>query len=415
MEPRAGLTTKAGYVPAVTTDYTCFATCAATCQSTCLYTCGTTCGSTCYGSSTCQGSYTCAVTTCGYTCAATCDDWTCATSGCDDDDPEPEPEPSLPSDPYVVGDTTYDPVYGADRFETAVAASGKGWTDSEYVLIATGRNWPDALGGAGLAGAHDAPILLSDTNDVPDCTLDEIARLSASKAIILGGTGAVGPDAEQELAAALGAANVTRIGGGDRYATAELIAQAIDAAGAQKQDTAFVATGGNFPDALAAAPLVAANRLPLFLVPPGGATPVSAIQDCGATKVYILGGTGVVSQAQEDELTAAFGAGSVVRLAGANRFATASSVAEEGCAQLGTTWDGLALATGTDFPDALTGGALQGGLGSVMLLTASTSLSPETSTTLAAHNADIANLTFLGGTGAISMAVRTSVENLLKD
>jgi photosystem II stability/assembly factor-like uncharacterized protein len=80
----------------------------------------------------------------------------------------------------------------APRFDTAVAASLEAYPDgSQYVIIATGRNWPDALGGAALAGVLDAPILLSEPTSLPSVTADEISRLGATHAIILGGTGAV--------------------------------------------------------------------------------------------------------------------------------------------------------------------------------------------------------------------------------
>jgi hypothetical protein len=63
------------------------------------------------------------------------------------------------------------PIEGLSRFHTAVAASVEAYPDgSQYVIIATGRNWPDALGGTALAGALDAPILLSEPTSLPSVT-----------------------------------------------------------------------------------------------------------------------------------------------------------------------------------------------------------------------------------------------------
>jgi hypothetical protein len=76
-------------------------------------------------------------------------------------------------------------------------------------------------------------------------------------------------------------------------------------------------------------------------------------------------------------------------------------------------WNGLALATGEDFPDALTGGALQAQYESVMLLTRSQTLSPETASALESHEGEMEWMAFLGGAGAISPAVRTEVEDIV--
>ncbi|MDZ4655219.1 MAG: cell wall-binding repeat-containing protein, partial [Coriobacteriia bacterium] len=219
------------------------------------------------------------------------------------------------------------PVEGVSRFETAVEASKLAFPSpgsADCVVIATGLNWPDALGGAALAGAKGAPILLSTASDVPTTTMDEIARLGATEAIILGGTGAVGLTAEAELKGALGAGNVTRIGGINRYETAQMVAQAtIDELGGTWDGTAFLATGSNFPDALAAAPIAAAKGWPIYLTPTDAVGEAKAAMHVDTDSVLILGGTGAVSKAVEDDLKVTFGDLAVERLAGVNRYATA--------------------------------------------------------------------------------------------
>jgi len=113
------------------------------------------------------------------------------------------------SDVFVhdrFGDPDYTiEIEGVDRFETAIAASKQAYPDgldplgSKTVIIATGRNWPDALGGVALAGVLDGPVLLVDTNSVPRNVQNELERLGAEKAIILGGQSAVGPLVETTL------------------------------------------------------------------------------------------------------------------------------------------------------------------------------------------------------------------------
>jgi Tol biopolymer transport system component len=79
-------------------------------------------------------------------------------------------------------------VAGPDRYATAVEASKVGYpSGAASVVIATGENWPDALGGSALAGAVDGPLLLTRATTIPDVTRAEIVRLKAKTAYVLGG------------------------------------------------------------------------------------------------------------------------------------------------------------------------------------------------------------------------------------
>ena len=309
------------------------------------------------------------------------------------------------------------PVEGANRFETAVEVSQASFPGgANTVIIATGRNWPDALGGAALAGAHDAPILLTEPGSLPAVTAGEIDRLGATKAIILGGEAAVGGEVMTGLVAAgIPAGNITRLGGAGRYETARLVAQAaIDELGATYDGMAFVATGRNYPDALAGSPLAAANAWPIYLADPAAdpATLAAAMSADGATDALVLGGEAVVSPEYATALDAALG--TVERLAGDNRYATAVEVATYGATDGGLGYDGLAIATGENFPDALSGGVLCAKRGTVMLLTQSSVLSAPPSACLSTNRRFVRTVHFLGGTGAVSEAVRTSVEQVLE-
>lgn len=314
------------------------------------------------------------------------------------------------------------PIAGANRFTTAVAASVEAYPDglddtgARTVVIATGRNWPDALGGSSLAGVLDGPILLVDTNAVPAEVTAEITRLDADKAIILGGIAAVSDAVEAALKTQLGATDVDRIAGANRYETADKIASAvIDLAGAGFEGTAFVATGAKFPDALGAAPLAAANAWPLYLANPssGLSAATKAAMD-GVDTVLVLGGEAVVPADVETYLNTTYGDANVTRLFGADRYETAVKVAAYGVDHAGLGWNRVAIATGVNFPDALAGGVLQGRVGSVMLLTKPDALNAYTSAALAAHEADISTVTFFGGLGALPQVVRDQVATALE-
>jgi putative cell wall-binding protein len=308
------------------------------------------------------------------------------------------------------------PVEGPNRYATAIAISKKAFpTGSEYVIIATGLNWPDALGGSALGGALDAPILLTRQDVLPAEVRAEIVRLGATKAIVLGGTPAVSAAVFSQIDAIAGV-SVERISGPNRYDTANKVAArtiAVMRAKGGYDGTAFVATGMNFPDALGASPLAAANGWPIYLANPAqgnNASLVALMKASGVTDAILLGGSNVVA----DSIRIALGTTFETRLSGANRYDTSVRVATYGVTNAGLSWDKLAIATGTNFPDALSGGVLQGKINSVLLLTPTASLNDGVAAVLRTNKASIFEVRFLGSTAAVSSAVRTSVWNILK-
>ena len=314
-------------------------------------------------------------------------------------------------------DTTYTAISGPNRYDTAVATSQQAFPKgTARVVIATGENWPDALGGAALAKAEHAAVLLTLPTALPANVLEEIVRLRATEAIILGGVNAVSSEVEAALKEQLGEDKVSRIEGADRYETAEKVALATREAMGYSPYKVLIATGTNFPDALGASPLAALGPWPILLAPPASGLTEgtkAAITDIGAGYGVILGGENAVASHVETDLATLFGEGHSTRLAGEDRYATSIECAKFGVAH-GLWWDGVALSTGANFPDALAGGMLQGQAGSVLLLTPSDTLHPAVADELAAQRDWIGNVTFLGGTAAVSQDVRDAVAGILK-
>lgn len=318
---------------------------------------------------------------------------------------------------YTLSDLVVTPIAGKTRVDTAIVASKEAFADgsSQWAIVTTAYNWPDALGGSALAGALDCPILLTAPDALATTVADEIGRLGATDVIVLGGESAVLAETYSAIGALPGV-SVQRIAGADRYATAEAIAsRAIAELGAAYDGSAFVATGRNFPDALGASPLAAAKGWPIYLADPAKGDNLAlatAMAAGGVSNALILGGDAAVAPGVETTMRSTVG--SARRLYGGSRYTTAIEVAGYGVDNAGLHWDELALATGTNFPDALSGGVLQGKAGSVMLLTPATSLDPGVAATLAANKTSVRIVRFLGGTGAISDAVRTQVANILE-
>ncbi|MEL7667434.1 MAG: cell wall-binding repeat-containing protein [Actinomycetota bacterium] len=310
------------------------------------------------------------------------------------------------------------PMEGVGRIETAIMSARTAFPEgSEYVIIATARSFPDALGGSALAGVLDAPVLLTEPTALPAAVATEIVEnLGATRAIILGGTGAVSQAVEDGLNDMPGDVNVERIGGANRYETARKIANRvvneIALLGGERSEgpyVAFVATGQAFPDALSASSWGSTGSVPFFLVNPSTdpAGLVESLMAVNVDRVYILGGTGAVPQAVQTATEKA-GITTLGRLAGRNRYETAAAIAYEYGVDLS-----VAVTTGLDFPDALAGGAALGRYGVPILLTRPTALEPAAKGVLEAHGRTIEDVFFLGGTVAVSVPVRAAVRGTI--
>ena len=313
-------------------------------------------------------------------------------------------------------------IEGDNRIKTAVAASKKAFPGkAPAVIVATGYNWPDALGGAALAGAVKGPILLTAKDYLPAEVRAEIVRLGPEKIYVLGSDAAVSTAVETALKAIFPGDDFERLGGKDRYETAIKIADKVKALrGWQYDGTAFICTGTNFPDALAAAPIAAANGWPIYLTRPDylpANVKTAMLMTYGGNPSnhgYIIGSEAAVSKAVYTTLnTSPFVVDGFMRIGGDNRYETAAKLADIAYNGMGMLWSRPALATGENFPDALAGGVLQGDDASVMLLTRKDSLSAPAAAALTARKSMIYEMRFLGDTNAISTTTRNQVRGIL--
>jgi putative cell wall-binding protein len=296
---------------------------------------------------------------------------------------------------------------GLTRFVTSVEVSRQHFGTSDAVVIATGRVFADGLAGSGLAGLVGAPILLTEPGFLPQDVADEIVRLGATKAYILGGPVAVSPAVEAALAD-LGL-EIERIGGVDRYETAAMIGEYLMNAWGTMMPLAdggpviaFIARGDLYADALAVSPVAYANRIPVLLVEPDALPEhtVDILREMGVDEAVVLGGGVAVN----DVVAAGVGAlaEEVTRIDGADRYETAANIAEWAYAEYFANFTHVGIATGDDFADALSGGAGIGSLGGVLLLTPSTMVSTASEAAIVAHAAEIQALIAFGGPSAIA-------------
>lgn len=248
---------------------------------------------------------------------------------------------------------------GVDRYDTALKISAQFPADVPRVFIATGTNFPDALGASGIAGAIGSPLLLVDPSYVPTGVADEIARLNPEEIVIVGGTNAVSTSVENALSQI---APVARLAGSDRYDTNRKTVSYLFGPGLNQADVALIATGRNYPDALAASAASGTYGWPVVLVDgEAGATDAATktllsntgVGDGADDGTIVVGGTAVVSPGIASELAGLYP--NFLRLSGADRYGTSFAVND---AFFGTDYDTAFLAVGTGFADALAGGPL---------------------------------------------------------
>ncbi|WJV30781.1 cell wall-binding repeat-containing protein [Rossellomorea sp. AcN35-11] len=215
------------------------------------------------------------------------------------------------------------------------------------VVLSTAYDFADALSVGPLAAQLDnAPILLTEKNQLPLSVEKELARLSANEVYIIGGKGAVS-SAVQDRLGKLGM-TVTRVGGADRYETNVMINKKLS-----NVKGVFVASGKNYADALGAAPIASANQWAIVLTGKDSIQS-SSLAYVKGKQVKVLGGTSAISTTVEQSIKGY--STNVERLSGADRYKTLANVLTEFKSVMGS--EKVIVSTGTNYPDALTASAL---------------------------------------------------------
>ena len=186
--------------------------------------------------------------------------------------------------PIRLDNATYPDLsgYPNDRYGTAAALAEQAFPGgASTVYVASGANFPDALGAGAAAGKAGGPVLLVTPTSIPAAIAHELTALHPSTIYVVGGTAAVS-DAVLSALGAFGATTVTRLDNAtypdlsgypnDRYGTdAAVVEQAFPTA-----PTVYVASGANFPDALGAGAAAIKAHAPVLLVSPTAIPPAIA-------------------------------------------------------------------------------------------------------------------------------------------
>ena len=305
----------------------------------------------------------------------------------------PENPGAIPgTKPGVVekhGNRYVERVAGKNRVHTAISTSKRFFKKSKYVIIADSGNYPDALTATVLAHVLDCPILLNNTRYLEDDVAREIVRLGASEVIIVGGHKSISENVKSQLAK-YDANKVQRIWGRDRYVTSSELAYEIERL-TGKVNKAIIASGENFPDALATAPLGSKEIAPILLVTRNQMDKKvsKALKDLNINKVYVAGGQNSVSKKLEAQLPQV-----IRRFSGQDRYETAILVASYTYPESKEVF----VASGETFPDALVIGPVCARRKAPILLSKST---PVKVTDDYIEKSKIEYLYIIGGTNTI--------------
>lgn len=270
---------------------------------------------------------------------------------------KPEKKPAVQDIGVKIANTRAERIFGDTRYETSlkIADAFKKVSKIEKfknVIVASGKNFADALAGSYLSYMKNAPVLMTNGKNSQEIKnyIKENLR-SGGTVYILGGTAAV----PQELESGLDGFYVKRLSGEDRYDTNIAI---LKEAGVSNEEI-LICTGSTFADSLSAS---AAERPILLVKDELSQKQKNYLASLSGDQFYIIGGTGAVSQTVENEVK---NYGKVTRLSGATRMETSVLIAEK----FFDSPKAMVLAVSDKFPDGLCGGLLAMGMDVPLILT----------------------------------------------
>lgn len=293
-------------------------------------------------------------------------------------------------------------IAGSDRIATAIEVSKKYYKTADTVIIARSDMYPDSLTASPLAKALKAPILLTQKDELDDRVIDEIARLDVKNVIIVGGESSINSAVESLLYKYDKDHEIERIAGKNRYETsAALATKLIEVSG--NKNTAIIASGENFADALTAGAFASEKSYPILLVQKSSINPSIAkvIKGNKINKTCIAGGLNSVSSKVQKQLPE-----DTQRISGSDRYETAVKIAEK-------LFEGKQafVASGEVFADALVVSPVAGEQSSPILLLSRNKLSQSVKDYV---KKNIKQITVVGGEKYVPQENVDSLKNLIK-
>ena len=289
-------------------------------------------------------------------------------------------------------------ISGRNRISTAIEVSKKYYEKANTVIIARSDEYPDSLTASPLAKKLNAPILLTSKNELEEPVKAEIKRLKTTNIIIVGGVNSISTNVEKALRQY--DKEIERIAGHSRYETSAAIAERL--LKLSKKQTAIIASGENFADALTAGAYAAKQEYPILLVQKTTVdTQITKVLNKYINKTIIAGGVNSVSEKVKKDLPK-----NTERIAGRSRYDTAAQIAERLFKS-----EKAFVASGEVFADALVVSPVAGRLSSPILLV-NRKESPKTIKEYVKKK--ITEITVIGGKKFVPSSIVTDLETAIK-
>lgn len=254
----------------------------------------------------------------------------------------------------VVGGAHVGTVGDQDPVATAVAVSAMAFPDGAPAVVIAGVGGEShALSAVPLAVALAGPLLVSRPGALSTQTAEEVRRLGADRAVLLGDGSVLSDQVAADLREA-GVSDVQRIAGDDEFATAGLVAERI---GAANGEAVLVSTGdpGGLAAALAAGAMAAPAGRPVLLTTRAQLPDATrrAIEEAGVTRLTIVGDAAAISTTVEEGLRSS---GLLVERLRGDAHGSAERLTERGVRE-GALTDVLWLVRSDDILGGLAAGA----------------------------------------------------------
>lgn len=280
---------------------------------------------------------------------------------------------------------------GNDRYDTSAQIALNGWSSgSEDAVIACGSSYYDALSATPLAKKLDAPILLTESSSLTPVTKQALQTLKVKNVYIIGGTGILSSSIDTELQSM--GINTQRIFGQTLYDTNIEIAKRV----ATTPSKIFVCTSEDFADSLSVSPVASMEQEPIILVPndnmPQSVSDYINANSTNITTSYVIGYSDEINDIVANQFP------NPQRILGSDRYSRNIAINQKFNDIFDKNY--ITLASGEQFPDALSGSALASKLSSPIVLV-NNSPSNDTKSYYQQRISDLSKIYIFGGAAVV--------------
>lgn len=294
---------------------------------------------------------------------------------------------------------------GVDRYQTSTNIASKFISESNYdsIVIATGEDYHDAISSVVFAKQIGAPLILSNGNYLNNTTKDFLRSKTDKKIYIIGSKLRMTNGVESDISYSGFYDKMERISGNTDYDTNAAV---VDKMNVAIGTPVVIVSGAGYADGISVSSIAAVKGYPILMVDVNSIANSTAnqLRKIKPSKIYFVGGTGVISQANRNNIASIAGVSSdnVINLSGSDRYQTNLNIMNE----FKIPSDTVAFAYGgednTDgkFADALAGTGYASAKNAPILLVDSNN--NNTDQKKFADSMNYTNRIFYGGIGSIS-------------